>query len=152
MREVLDGVDDSQFDVFVCHNGSDKPSVRRLVKVLQEKGVKAWLDEEQLRPGMRWQDSLDEVIEKCRSAIVCVGETGLGPWEQAELNALLRRFVDDRKHGGSIPVIPVLLPGAPGDVVLPIYLQMFTFVDLRDGLKPLGIDRLTWGITGMKSK
>src|SRR5262249_51894474 len=49
-------------------------------------------------------------------------------------------------------VIPVLLPGAPAKPELPLFLQAFTWVDLRGGLTREGIDRLVWGITGTKPK
>ena len=41
-------------------------------------------------------------------------------------------------------------PGAPDDVKLPLFLEAFTWVDLRDGLKQEGLDKLEWGITGVK--
>ena len=66
------------------------------------------------------------------------------------MKALLRRFVSEKKTGNILPIIPVLLPGAPDDVKLPLFLAEFTWVDLRDGLKADGLDRLVWGITGVK--
>ena len=49
-----------------------------------------------------------------------------------------------------VPVIPVLLPGAPEVPKLPFFMRRFTWVDLRGGLTEEGIDRLQWGITGKK--
>ena len=48
------------------------------------------------------------------------------------------------------PVIPVRPPGAPTRPVLPLFLTQFTWVDLRGGLTEEGLDRLEWGITGVK--
>jgi hypothetical protein len=48
------------------------------------------------------------------------------------------------------PVIPVLLPGAKKELDLPMFLQNFTWVDLRDGVTEEGLDRLQWGIVGDK--
>jgi hypothetical protein len=42
------------------------------------------------------------------------------------------------------------LPGAPTKPDLPLFLQQFTWVDLRGGLTSEGLDRLQWGITGVK--
>ncbi len=39
------------FDVFLCHNSLDKPLVRKIHDILEELGIRAWLDEKQLRPG-----------------------------------------------------------------------------------------------------
>ncbi len=50
-----------------------------------------------------------------------------------------------------MPVIPVLLPGAPREPEIPLLLGELTWVDLRNGLDPRGIDRLVHGITGAKS-
>jgi hypothetical protein len=46
-----------------------------------------------------------------------------------------------------LPVIPVLLRGAPP---LPLFLQEFTWVNLDKGFKKTAIDRLVWGIKGEK--
>jgi hypothetical protein len=51
-----------------------------------------------------------------------------------------------------MPVIPVLLPGAPAVPTLPIFLRELTWVDLRDGVTPAMIERLVWGITGRKPR
>ena len=32
-----------QFDVFLSHNSSDKPAIRRLAKALQDRDLKIWL-------------------------------------------------------------------------------------------------------------
>jgi tetratricopeptide (TPR) repeat protein len=142
--------DTTVFDVFLSHNSQEKPVVRRLGEALKKRGLTVWLDEWELRPGLPWQDALEEIIGKCRSAAVCVGENGIGPWEDPEMKALLRRFVDDRKRGQVVPIIPVLLPGAPGDVRLPTFLNEFSWVDLRAGMTKDQLDRMQWGITGTK--
>lgn len=49
-----------------------------------------------------------------------------------------------------MPVIPVLLPGSSGTPQLPLFLRQLTWVDLRDGLDERRVDRLQWGITGVK--
>ena len=69
----------------------------------------------------------------------------MGPWEIPELRVSLSESV----HRG-LPVIPVLLPGAAEQPVLPLFLTQFTWVDMRRGLTEEGLDRLEWGITGIK--
>jgi nucleotide-binding universal stress UspA family protein len=133
------------FDVFLSHNGKDKPAVRELAKALEARGLKPWLDENELAPGRPWQEALEESIAKAGSAAVLVGADGLGPWETIEMRASLSLFVNERK-----PVIPVLLPGCGEQPNLPLFLTQFTWVDLRDGLGDKGLDRLEWGITGRK--
>ncbi len=133
------------FDVFLSYNGDDRPLVVELAAALEERGLAAWLDQPRLVPGRPWQEALEEVIVTSRTAAVLVGANGLGPWQQMEMRACLAQFVEHRK-----PVIPVLLPGAPSQPNLPIFLTQFTWVDLRAGLTPEGLDRLVWGITGRK--
>lgn len=139
-----------QFDVFISHNGNDKPFIRQLGEALRERGLKVWLDEEKLIPGRTWQNELELIITTCNSAMVCVGKDGIGPWEEPEMRALLRRFIKDKTRGKILPIIPVLLPGAPSDIQLPLFLAEFTWVDLRTGLSKEGLDRLQWGIKGKK--
>jgi nucleotide-binding universal stress UspA family protein len=134
-------------DVFLSHNGRDKAIVRELAEALQARGLDAWLDEWELVPGRPWQEALEEVIKTTRSAAVLVGPDGLGPWEEPEMRACLEQAV--RR---SMPVIPVLLPGSATLPTLPPFLERFTWVDLRAGLDQTSLDRLEWGITGVKPR
>jgi TIR domain len=136
----------SEFDVFLCHNGADKPSVRRIADLLEERGLLPWLDERELPPGQPWQQLLEKQIGSIRTAAVFVGAAGIGPWQQQELDGFLREF---KKRNS--PVIPVLLPDAPDNVELPIFLNAMTWVDFR--LKdPDPLTRLIWGITRQRPR
>ncbi|MBA2680822.1 MAG: toll/interleukin-1 receptor domain-containing protein [Ktedonobacteraceae bacterium] len=134
------------FDVFLCHNGQDKPAVKQMAVQLMNSGILPWLDEWELRPGLPWQRALEEQIEKIKAAAVFVGKNGLGPWQQQELDAFLRAFV--RRD---CPVIPVLLPDAPQEPALPVFLQTMTWVDFRHA-DPDPLQRLIWGITGQRDR
>jgi hypothetical protein len=132
------------FDVFLCHNTEDKPAVRRISRKLAEEGIKPWLDEEQIRPGTSWQTALGQQIECIKSAAMFVGESGLGPWQQQEIQALLSQFVDRNR-----PVIPAILPSAKTTPAIPWTLRNIHCVDFREShLDPL--KQLIWGITGIK--
>jgi hypothetical protein len=134
-----------QFDVFLAHNSRDRPAVLNIAKALQDRGLQVWLDEWELLPGRSWQDSLEEALAGTKSIAVLVGRDGLGPWEMLELKGILSEAVDK-----GVPVIPVLLPGAPYKPDLPIFLQQLAWVDLRQGLSPKGLNDLQWGITGKR--
>ena len=133
------------FDVFLSHNSRDKPAVRELAQRLAQHGIRVWLDEDQLIPGRPWQALLEKGIEQSSTGAVLVGKDGLGPWEDEEMQALLRHAATEGK-----PVIPVLLPGAKNKPKLPIFLGNRTWVDLRGGFSERGIKRLVWGITGQR--
>jgi hypothetical protein len=137
-----------QFQVFLSHNSDDKPVVRKLGNALKKRGIAVWLDEWALRPGVPWMDAIEDIITTCGSAAVCVGGYGIGPWEEPEMQALLRRFVKEKASGNILPVIPILLPGAPEEVKLPVFLEGYTWVDMRAGLRKKLLDRVQWGITG----
>jgi TIR domain len=134
-----------EFDVFLSHNSRDKPAVRDLGRELVKRGIRPWLDEWELRPGRSWQDDLGRVIASTRSVAVLIGEDGIGPWEILEQQALLSDAVRRK-----LPVIPVLLPGAPQEPELPLFLANRAYVDLRGGLSKKGLDLLQWGITGTR--
>lgn len=140
---VLRGKEEvAEFDVFLCHNWEDKPAVRQLAQQLRERGLRPWLDERELRPGLPWQRVLEDQIQSIPAAVVIVGSR-VSPWQDQELAAFLRQFNKRR-----CPVIPVLLPGAERPD-LPVFLDSMTWVDLA-ATDPDPLDQLEWGITGRR--
>jgi hypothetical protein len=138
-----------KFDVFLCHNSEDKPAVIQIAKQLQAEKINPWLDIWHLRPGYSWQNSLEEQINTIGSAAIFIGGSGLGPWQNEEINALLRAFVKRK-----CPVIPILLPDAPQEPQLPLFLQGLMWVDFRQHdpqpYDPDPLEQLIWGITGVR--
>ncbi len=132
------------YDVFLCHNGKDKPFVKKVGYKLQERGLLPWLDEWELQPGIPWQKLLEAQIQKVKAVAVFVGDNGIGPWQDQEQAAFIREFV---RRG--CPVIPVILPYCQHPPELPIFLQGMTWVDFRQSA-PNPLQRLVWGITGKK--
>ena len=94
--------------VFLSHNSRDKTAVRKVAKELKSHGIRVWLDEEDLIPGRPWQEAIEEIIKTANSVAVLVGKDGIGPWEIPEMRIGISEFVKRK-----MPVIPVLLPGAP---------------------------------------
>ena len=134
-----------EFHVFLSHNSKDKSPIRKLKSLLEERGIKCWLDEDELRPGVPWQKQLEAGIRQSQSVIVAVADSGLGPWEEEEMNAALVLAVREKR-----PVIPVLLPESNSTPQLPMFLSNRPWVDLRAGYTMEGLNRLIWGITGRK--
>ena len=133
------------FDVFLSHNSNDKPAVRELKALLEANGLRVWLDEDELQPGIPWQQLLEAGIKASKSVAVLVGKDGLGPWEDEEMQGALVLAVKTKR-----PCIPILLPGAPTQPELPMFLANRTWVDLRAGFSEKGLAKLIWGITGKK--
>ena len=130
--------------MFLCHNTSDKPAVKRIAEHLEARGILAWLDEWELPPGQPWQPLLEKQIANIKSAAVFVGAAGVGPWQEQEIYGFLREFVSRKS-----PVIPVMLEDAPAKPELPIFLRAMTWVDFRVA-DPDPFSRLVWGITGRR--
>ena len=136
-----------KFDVFLCHNSQDKTAVIEIAQQLKLTQIKPWLDDWELQPGLPWQPELERQIQNIKSAAVFIGQSGIGPWQQEEIDSFLREF-----HRRKCPVIPILLPNAPQKPKLPLFLEGRTWVDFRTG-SSVHTDpwkKLVWGITGIK--
>jgi len=120
-----------------------KPAVREIARKLVREGLKPWLDEDQIRPGTSWQTALGQQIKSIKSAAVFVGKSGIGPWQDQEIQAFLNQFVKRK-----CPVIPAVLASAETTPGWPWTLENLHCVDFRTDLQPL--QRLIWGITGQK--
>jgi hypothetical protein len=130
------------FDVFLAYNSVDKPQVKEISNKLRERGLKPWLDEEQIPHGMLFHD---EMIPLIKSAAIIIGTQRLGKWQIMELRSLITKFVDRK-----IPVIPVLLPGVdniPRDL---LFLQELNWVKFEQIDDSTAFYRLEWGITQVK--
>jgi WD40 repeat protein len=148
IQSILQGkIETKDFDVFLCHNSSDKRAVKKIGERLKEYGILPWLDEWELRPGLPWQSLLEERINQIKSAAVFVGKNGRGPWQDMELYAFLRKFV---KRQQKCPVIPVILPDCNNIPELPTFLESMTWVDFRKR-DPDPMEMLIWGITGKRT-
>jgi hypothetical protein len=106
------------FDVFLCHNAVDKSRVKEIGKQLKTRGIRPWFDEWNLVPGEPWQESLEKQIKNIKSVAVFVGSSGIGPWQNMEINAFLRQCIKR-----NAPVIPVILPDCERVPQLPVFLQ-----------------------------
>ena len=135
------------YHVFLSHNSKDKAAIKKLKELLESKGIRCWYDEDELQPGMPWQPLLEEGIRKSQSVIVAVANSGLGPWEDEEMQSALNLAVREKR-----PVIPLLLPESSLKPELPMFLGNRTWVDLRSGYDDSGMQKLLWGITGRKAK
>ena len=129
------------YDVFLCYNPEDQSEVAKIAKGLKAAGLKPWFDLLEMWPGSSWQVTLEEMARSVKTIAVCVGPSGVGPWENSEVYALTREFIDRKS-----PVIPVILPGgyAPN---LPQFFQGLQLVDFREK-EPDPLAQLIWGITG----
>jgi hypothetical protein len=129
------------YDVFLCYSSHDRKAVTEIGEKLKERGLLPWLDIWEQKPGKNWLRMLERQLRRIRTAAVFIG-SGRGPWQNAELDALVRRFVKRRKT-----VIPVFLRGAAAQPRLPVFLESLAPVDLR-GAKSQAFEQLVQAITG----
>ncbi len=136
----------SDYDVFLSYHRPDRAEVEDLARQLEKRGLRVWLDVKRLQPGLPWQSELETQIRQVPAAAVLVGASGRSPWQDVEIRALLRQFVERR-----CPVIPVILPSCKKEPELPLFLEDMTWVDFREpDLDPIG--QLVWGITGKEPR
>jgi GTPase SAR1 family protein len=132
----------AEYDVFISYHWPDRDAVRSLAERLRSRGLRPWMDERQLRPGVLWQPEVEEIIGRVPAAAVVIG-TQRGPWQNREIYAFIQQSVDR-----GCAIVPVLLPEAD-TAGLPIFLQGLTWVNLAvDQPDPIG--QLVWGITGQQ--
>ncbi len=138
-------IETRDYDVFLCYNSGDRERVKAVGEQLKELGILPWLDVWEIRPGARWQQALQKQIKSVKSAAVFIGPKGRGPWQDAEVEALLMQLVKRK-----CPIIPVILEGRQGQPQLPPFLGLLHVVDMRQP-DPDPFRQLVWGITGEKS-
>jgi len=127
--------------IFLSHNSRDKAAIRELAKALELQGVSYWLDERELVPGLTWQNRLEEGIKDSTVVAVCIGPSGIGPWQEEEMFAALAMGVREKK-----PVVPVILPTVEGQPSLPLFLANRMWVDLRPAISAEAVSRLVRSI------
>ncbi len=132
-------------DVFLSYTGKDKIQVIKIAEALKCKGIKIWLDEWELAPGISWQEAIGTAVKTVLSAVVFVGPGGVVPWEMREMRACLEEF-----NKRNLPIIPILLPGAPGALELPKFFKEFRWIDFRSGDRDQNLDTLIQNIKGTK--
>jgi hypothetical protein len=134
------------FDVFMAHNSQDKSRVEAIGAELRGRGLKPWIDKEQVPPGRWFQDVIQEAIPNVRSAAIFMGPNGIGKWQAVELRAFISQCVEK-----NIPVIPVLLPGVSELPPSLLFLKELKWVRFSSNInEQAALDNLEWGITGRR--
>jgi len=147
---------EKQWDVFLSYASPDRAQVEKLALYLEnDAGITVFLDKWCLVPGQPFIPELEQAILASRSCAVFVGERGIRPWQNREVQAALNEAVSGATASGLLAyrVIPVLLPGAnePPKEELPVFLKQQTWVDFRASLgldDPDALGRLVAGVRG----
>jgi hypothetical protein len=100
-QAIVDG-----HDVFVSYSSRDRDTAERLARALRAAELSVWFDEWSLPAGGPFARHIQEALASTRAVVVCYGTGGYGPWQQAEVEAVL-----DPTFQGDCLLIPVMLPG-----------------------------------------
>lgn len=130
------------FQTFLSYNSEDSDLVKPLFEALIKEGISTWFDQQQIAPGDNTVSKMTEGLKQSESVLVCVGENGLGQWQEQEIYISIKQSVETGKR-----VIPIILPGATADD-LPLFLGLRHWLDLSSGLNDQLLDFIVWGITG----
>jgi len=118
--------DPQRISVFLCHASKDKAKVKELYDQLVADGVDAWLDQEKLLPGQKWNLEIRRAIESAHVVIVCLSKysTTKEGYVQKEINIALD--IAEEKLDDSIFIIPALLE----ECAVPARLHNYQWVEL----------------------
>ncbi|MEN6319073.1 MAG: toll/interleukin-1 receptor domain-containing protein [Syntrophaceae bacterium] len=121
--------------VFICHTSEDKEYAEKLYTEMKARGFKPWLDKENLRGGVLWNNEIQKTINEIDYFIVLQSEAlakkNIG-YVNREIQFALNRQLDFR---GLCFIIPVQIDSSP----LIEELKHVQSIDLRD---PGQIDKL----------
>jgi hypothetical protein len=133
-----------KFDVFLSYKSEDHPWVDSLKGALQQRGVRVWLDKDEIRPGDRFVWAIEHGLDTSRAvALVVTPESLASGWVADEYSRAVTL-----SNQGQLQLIPVVLR----DAKLPGFLSNRQHVDFRDpSAFDQAVDRLIWpGITGKR--
>jgi hypothetical protein len=117
--EVKSKEEDKKWDVFISHASEDKDSIARpLAERLQQKGLRVWYDEQNVKWGTRLLISIDEGLRNSKYGIVIFSKNFFKKeWTQRELEGLFalmlatgRDLILPIRHGITQKELTMLAP------------------------------------------
>jgi TIR domain len=98
-------------EVFISYSRSDNSAAQALRARLTTVGISTFLDRYALAAGQPWQAQLEQAIAGCDAMAVMLGPSGIGTWQQREIQLGLDLQAKREKTNRPLPVLPVLLQG-----------------------------------------
>jgi len=97
------------YSAFISYSHSDQRFARALYDVLQDRGVRCWLDVAKLKVGARILDTVNDAIRSHDKVLLCCSSTSLGSsWVDDEITIAVERERSERR----LVLIPLNLDGA----------------------------------------
>ena len=132
------------FDVFLSYKSDDHAWVKTLAKGLAARGVRVWLDKEQIRPGDLFIHALERGLASSAAVAVVVTKASMtSGWVMEEYNRALQLAVTKGRR---------LIPLVKESARVPGFLAGREYVDFRDPTAfERQLDALVWpGLTGRR--
>ncbi len=107
----------SYYDVFLCYHPNNRAEVKQIGDQLLNAGMMPWLDEWELQPEQQRDEVLLSQIASINTVAVFIGKNSPAPWEDREVDQLLRTFAEEHT------IIPVLLPDLEQIPKVPTYIK-----------------------------
>jgi TIR domain len=108
------------FDVFLCHAGADKQTVREISAIFASHGITYWLDEEQIVYGDRITEKIEDGLNRSRYTVPCISSNlAKSGWARAEYGAILNA---ELTGDASQVVVPLVLDDS-GSESVPLFLR-----------------------------
>jgi hypothetical protein len=121
-------VGNSKSLIAICHGTPDLPSAQRVRRVLLEHGMEAFLAHEDLNPGERWQERVQDVLADAAALVLMLYSVATSR-RVGEFQREIRYVVElgEKRPSGGAFVVPVLLD----DCTLPPSLRHFHSISLK---------------------
>jgi len=129
------------FDIFLSYRSSESVEAGRLRDALEARGVRVWLDKDEIRPGDRFAEALENGLATSRAVgLIATSESIASNWVKNEYYRAL-----SLSAAGELQLIPLLF----GPTELPGFLKDRNWINFQDGEYRRNVDKLVWpGITG----
>jgi hypothetical protein len=93
------------FDVFICHSSKDKPIIEQIATDFRNRGVKCWVDAEQIGFGQSITGQIEKGLQNSKHVLVCLSPNlGKSNWCRAEYGAILHRYFSGATNKRVIPL------------------------------------------------
>lgn len=112
--------------IFLSHSHPDKGFVRCLSAALEEKGVRVWVDEAEIKVGDSLFDKIEAAIDEMDYLGVVLSRTSVrSEWVMREVRQALKVEIDNKKE---VKVLPILL----ANCMIPGFLREKKYADFRN--------------------
>ena len=112
--------------LFLCHASQDKEEVRKLYKRLVDDGIDAWLDEEKLLGGQKWEIEIPKAVRELDAVIICLSPNSINKEGYVQKEIRIALDVAEEKLEKSIFIVPTRLR----ECTPPYRLRSYQWIDL----------------------